>query len=91
MAIMPMFISPLLISSASGLSVQTIMSLAFNPITLLCSVALYGLVLFYSLTKEELKGRRPLAKFLAMKLIVIFTFYQSFVVCTFDVSIGNSS
>lgn len=42
------------------------------------SIALYGLVLFYSLTKEELEGRRPLAKFLAMKLIVIFTFYQSF-------------
>ncbi|RDB25344.1 hypothetical protein Hypma_007883 [Hypsizygus marmoreus] len=43
------------------------------------SVALYGLLLFYSLTKEELKGRRPLAKFLAIKLIVFFTFYQSFV------------
>jgi Organic solute transporter Ostalpha len=46
-----------------------------------CSIALYGLILFYSLTKEELKGRRPLAKFLAMKLIVMFTFYQSFLVC----------
>lgn len=43
------------------------------------SVALYGLILFYGLTKEELKGRRPLAKFLAIKLIVFFTFYQNFV------------
>lgn len=44
------------------------------------SVALYGLFLFYGLTKEELEGRRPLAKFLSIKLIVMFTFYQSFIV-----------
>jgi Organic solute transporter Ostalpha len=44
------------------------------------SIALYGLILFYDLTKEELAGRRPLAKFLSIKLIVFFTFYQSFVV-----------
>jgi len=44
------------------------------------SVALYGLILFYDLTKEELARRRPLAKFLSIKLIVFFTFYQSFVV-----------
>ncbi|KAJ6625597.1 organic solute transporter Ostalpha-domain-containing protein [Mycena sp. CBHHK59/15] len=43
------------------------------------SVALYGLLLFYSLTKEELAGRRPLSKFLSIKLIVMFTWYQSFV------------
>jgi hypothetical protein len=36
--------------------------------------------MFYGLTAEELKGRRPLSKFLAIKLIVVFTFYQSFVV-----------
>jgi Organic solute transporter Ostalpha len=47
---------------------------------MMCRVALYGLLLFYGLMKEELKGRRPLAKFLAIKLIVMFTFYQSFVV-----------
>ena len=44
-------------------------------------IALYGLLIFYGLTKEELAGRRPLAKFLCIKLIVMFTFYQSFVVC----------
>jgi hypothetical protein len=38
------------------------------------------LILFYGLTKEELAGHRPLAKFLSIKLIVMFTFYQSFVV-----------
>ncbi|TDL18236.1 DUF300-domain-containing protein [Rickenella mellea] len=43
------------------------------------TVALYGLFIFYGLTKEELQGRRPLAKFLCIKLIVMFTFYQAFV------------
>jgi hypothetical protein len=44
------------------------------------SMALYGLILFYDLTKEELAGRRPLAKFLSIKLMVIFTFFQSLLV-----------
>ena len=44
------------------------------------SVALYGLLLFYGLTKDELVGRKPLSKFLSIKLIVMFTFYQAFVV-----------
>ena len=48
--------------------------------TLLRSIALYGLLLFYGLTKDELVGRKPLSKFLSIKLIVMFTFYQSFVV-----------
>lgn len=43
------------------------------------TVALYGLIVFYALTREELTGRRPLAKFLAIKLIVMFTFYQGLV------------
>ena len=46
------------------------------------SIALYGLLVFYGLMHEELKGRRPMAKFLSIKLIVMFTFYQSFVVST---------
>ncbi|EJF61950.1 organic solute transporter Ostalpha-domain-containing protein [Dichomitus squalens] len=40
------------------------------------TVALYGLLIFYGLTKEELVGKKPLAKFLSIKLIVMFTFYQ---------------
>lgn len=55
---------------------NTLPPFANNPF----SVALYGLILFYGLTKEELAGRRPLAKFLSIKLIVMFTFYQSFMV-----------
>ncbi|KAF8649120.1 hypothetical protein AX16_006001 [Volvariella volvacea WC 439] len=43
------------------------------------SIALYGLILFYELTKEELRGKKPMAKFLSIKLIVMFTFYQLFV------------
>jgi len=48
------------------------------------SVALYGLLVFYGLTKHELEGRRPLAKFLAIKLIVMFTFYQSFIISALE-------
>ncbi|KAI6141602.1 DUF300-domain-containing protein [Pisolithus tinctorius] len=51
------------------------------------SVALYGLILFYALTKDELAGRRPLSKFLAIKLIVMFTFYQSFVISWLEGSV----
>ncbi|KAJ7482543.1 DUF300-domain-containing protein [Mycena latifolia] len=43
------------------------------------TIALYGLLIFFGLTKDELAGRRPLAKFLCIKLIVMFTFYQGFV------------
>ncbi|KAJ7100568.1 DUF300-domain-containing protein [Mycena crocata] len=43
------------------------------------TIALYGLLVFFGLTKDELVGRRPLAKFMCIKLIVMFTFYQSFV------------
>ncbi|KIJ43075.1 hypothetical protein M422DRAFT_170381, partial [Sphaerobolus stellatus SS14] len=43
------------------------------------SVALYGLILFYNLTRTELVGRRPLAKFLCIKGTSLLTFYQEFV------------
>ncbi|KAJ7279454.1 DUF300-domain-containing protein [Mycena rebaudengoi] len=43
------------------------------------SIALYGLFVFFGLTKDELAGRRPLAKFMCIKLIVMFTFYQTFI------------
>ena len=57
---------------------------------LLPSIALYGLLLFYGLTKDELVGRKPLAKFLSIKLIVMFTFYQSFVVRSPEVSASRT-
>ena len=47
--------------------------------------------MFYGLTNEELKGRRPMAKFLSIKLIVMFTFYQSFVVSTLHSLLGFPS
>lgn len=43
------------------------------------SIALYALIVLYGLLKEDLKGRRPLAKFMTIKLAIFFTFYQSFV------------
>jgi len=42
------------------------------------SIALYALWLFYALTKENLVGKQPIAKFASIKLIVFFTFYQGF-------------
>ncbi|GAA6058754.1 hypothetical protein JCM10212_001870 [Sporobolomyces blumeae] len=43
------------------------------------TVALYGLIVFYALVKEQLAGKRPLAKFLCIKLVVMVLFYQTFV------------
>ncbi|GAA5981431.1 hypothetical protein JCM5350_004063 [Sporobolomyces pararoseus] len=43
------------------------------------SVALYGLIVFYALVKEQLTGKKPLAKFLCIKFVVMILFYQSFV------------
>ncbi|GAA6002268.1 hypothetical protein JCM10207_003155 [Rhodosporidiobolus poonsookiae] len=43
------------------------------------SVALYGLICLYDLVKEQLAGKKPLSKFLCIKLVVMLTFYQSFI------------
>ena len=43
------------------------------------SIALYGLIVLYVLVKEDLKGRRPLAKFASIKLVIFLTYYQGFV------------
>ncbi|POW07888.1 hypothetical protein PSTT_07923 [Puccinia striiformis] len=43
-----------------------------------CS-SLSGSMVFYTVTKIHLKGQSPLAKFLTIKGIVFFTFYQGFV------------
>ncbi|KAH8823599.1 organic solute transporter Ostalpha-domain-containing protein [Flagelloscypha sp. PMI_526] len=41
--------------------------------------AMYGLILFYLLTKKELENRRPLSKFLCIKLMVFLGIFQSFI------------
>ena len=42
--------------------------------------ALYSLILFYIVTKEELSPWRPLGKFLCVKGVVFFTFFQSILI-----------
>ncbi|ETW02542.1 hypothetical protein H310_06027 [Aphanomyces invadans] len=53
-------------------------------LTLLLTVsqtwALYCLVLFYHGCSDELRPMRPLPKFLAVKMIIFFTFWQSLVI-----------
>ncbi|UJR37159.1 hypothetical protein I4U23_029869 [Adineta vaga] len=41
------------------------------------TIALYSLVTFYSNTKDQLKPFKPLPKFIVIKLIVFFIFWQS--------------
>eukprot|EP01121_Diplochlamys_sp_Union-15-3_P005264 TRINITY_DN15592_c0_g1_i1.p1 TRINITY_DN15592_c0_g1~~TRINITY_DN15592_c0_g1_i1.p1 ORF type:complete len:369 (-),score=33.64 TRINITY_DN15592_c0_g1_i1:56-1162(-) len=43
------------------------------------TVALYFLVLFYKVVKEDLKPYRPLLKFSVIKLIVVFCYWQSLI------------
>lgn len=41
------------------------------------TLALYSLVTFYTTTKDELKAFKPLPKFIVIKLIVFFIFWQT--------------
>lgn len=43
------------------------------------SIALYGLIVLYALIRKDLEGRRPLAKFMTIKLGIFLIFYQGFV------------
>ncbi|MBW0511634.1 hypothetical protein O181_051349 [Austropuccinia psidii MF-1] len=50
-----------------------------NLLTFLsATVALYGLLIIYHLAKDDLKGHRPLMKFLSIKIAVFLVFYQGF-------------
>ncbi|KAG8986310.1 hypothetical protein FRB90_004080, partial [Tulasnella sp. 427] len=42
-------------------------------------VALYGLILFYIITKDLLANRHPLTKFLAIKIVIFLGIFQRFV------------
>lgn len=43
------------------------------------SIALYGLIVLYILVKDDLKGKKPLAKFATIKLGIFLIFYQGFI------------
>ncbi|CAG8576672.1 1810_t:CDS:2 [Ambispora gerdemannii] len=52
-------------------------SLIFN---VSCSLTLYCLAMFYMCTKEDLKPYRPIPKFLCVKAVIFFSFWQGFAI-----------
>ncbi|KAG8946402.1 hypothetical protein FRC04_011848 [Tulasnella sp. 424] len=46
--------------------------------------ALYGLIKFYKLTKDLLAGRRALAKFIAVKIVIFLSVVQNFLLTILD-------
>ncbi|KAF0685024.1 Aste57867_23053 [Aphanomyces stellatus] len=67
-----------------GEGVYTDPTKAYPYLTLLLTVsqtwALYCLILFYHGCSDELRPMRPLPKFLAVKMIIFFTFWQSIMI-----------
>ena len=53
--------------------------------------ALYCLILFYFATKEELSPWRPVGKFLCVKTVVFFTWWQSIIINILATSLSNKS
>jgi len=56
---------------------QTLLAVVYN---ISYSAALYMLVLFYLATERQLVAFNPIRKFASVKLIVFFTFWQTFVI-----------
>lgn len=48
------------------------------------TIALYGLLIIHHLAKEDLKGHRPMMKFMSIKIAVFLVFYQGFLLSFFD-------
>ncbi|XP_050101134.1 transmembrane protein 184C [Anopheles aquasalis] len=44
------------------------------------SIAMYCLIMFYRATREELRPMRPLPKFLCIKAVIFFSFFQSIII-----------
>lgn len=58
----------------SSAGYQTFLLMVYN---VAYTVALYYLLLFYLATKEACEKHRPVTKFVAVKAVVFFTYYQS--------------
>ncbi|KAI8865675.1 DUF300-domain-containing protein [Ramicandelaber brevisporus] len=41
------------------------------------SIALYALLLLYTLVKDDIKSHRPFLKFMCIKMVIFFTFWQA--------------
>lgn len=74
-----------IITEALGVFCETSQSFAFANVYIeivdfVCiTIALYGLIILYTLIHDEIADHRPLSKFLTIKVIVALVFYQGFI------------